>query len=118
MATFPEYVKILRDGASESFEPDVLASEMERGPAKYRVGSTRVMRSDSYTLLFNSRADAAAFEAWYFDTIKRVGWFDWRDPRTGSVVSARFAGGRIGALQPLTAGYRQSTRDVTVEWLK
>lgn len=118
MATFPDYVDILRAGASESFDPDVIASEMERGPAKYRVGSTRVMRSDSYTLFFNSRADAAAFEAWYFDVIKRVGWFDWRDPRSGNTVSARFVGGAIGELQPLTAGYRQSTRAVNVEWLR
>ena len=118
MAALPSYVRVLRDDAGEQFSPGVVVSEMERGLPKMRVGQSRVIVHVSATLFFDSRADSAAFESWYFDTIKRIGWFDWRDSRTGTVRQVRFKGGDIGALTPLTTGYGKSKRSVTLKYLR
>ncbi len=118
MAALPSYVRVLRDNAGEEFDPGVVASEMEKGLDKLRVSQSRVVVQVAATLLFRSRQDSINFETWYFDNIKRVGWFDWRDSRTGQVRSVRFKGGAIGRLEPLTARYGHSKRAVTLEYLR
>lgn len=118
MAALPSYVKLLRDDAGEKFDPGVVASEMEKGLAKMRVGQSRVVVQVAATLLFRTRQDSIAFEDWYFNDIRRIGWFDWRDARTGRIRSVRFKAGDIGQLLPMSARYGHSKRLVTLEYLR
>lgn len=118
MAALPSYVRVLRDDAGEQFDPGVSASEMERGLPKMRVAQSRVVQHVPATLFFYTKADSLAFEDWYFNTIKRIGFFEWRDTRSGVVRLVRFKGGDIGTLSPLTTGYGKSKRSVTLEYLR
>ncbi|WP_313571417.1 hypothetical protein [Comamonas terrigena] len=118
MAQLPDYVTMLLDDAGEEFDPGVVKSEMERGLPKMRVGTSRVVVSVSAALLFDSAEDAGRFETWYFNDIRRIGFFDWVDPRTGTVRTGRFKDGAIGKLVPTIAGYAQSKRSVTLEYLR
>ena len=118
MATLPSYVTILFDGFTEDFDPSVLRTEMERGVPKQRVINSKVLAEINCRIMFESKADAASFEAWYFDTIKRIGWFDMEHPRTGVTISARFKGGNIGELVPLTPDFSWCAREVTLEYLR
>lgn len=118
MAALPDYVLVLLNGYSDGFEPGVVASEMEKGLPKLRVAQSRVVRHVGVTLAFESAAHVNAFEAWYFDTIKRIGWFDWRDPRDGVVRSVRFKNGDIGQLQPLAGGFALAQRSAVLEYLR
>lgn len=118
MAALPSYVKLLRDNAGEKFDPGVAVSEMEKGLQKMRVTQSRVVVQVAATLFFKTRQDSIAFESWYFNTIRRIGFFDWRNPRTGQVLSVRFKGGDIGQLTPVTSRYGKSQRAVTLEYLR
>lgn len=118
MAAFPSYVRISFDGMSEDFDPSVLVTEMERGGPKYRVQNSQVLMKISCNLIYLSNADIASFEAWYFDTIKRIGKFDLVHPRTGVTVSANFEGGKLGPLQPLAPAFGMATRSVVFEYLR
>lgn len=118
MPALPSYVKLLRDDAREGFDPGVLVSEMERGLGKTRITDHRVKASVPVTLLFRTKAESVAFETWYFEVIKRAGFFDWRNPRTGQVHSVRFKGGALGELVPLKAGFAASKRTATLEYLR
>lgn len=118
MAKLPEYVVLTMSGAGEEFDPAVVRSEMERGLPKQRLQSRSVVVQVSCTLHFRSRQDTLAFDTWYFDAIKRIGWFDWFDGRAGVVRSVRFAGGAIGKLTPLRARYAVATRTATLEYLR
>lgn len=118
MAALPDYVKILLEGAGEEFDPGVVVSEMEKGLAKMRVSSARVVAEVPAVLQFYSTADTLAFEDWYFNTIKRIGFFDVKDPRTGQLRAMRFKGGDIGKLEPLVGRYAKARRSVTLEYLR
>lgn len=118
MAELPSYVKLLREGAGEDFDPGVVVSEMEKGLAKMRVGQSRVVVDVAATLQFETRQASIDFESWYFNTIKRIGWFDWYDARNRVTRSVRFKGGSIGRLEPLTARYGYAKRAVTLEYLR
>lgn len=118
MAELPSYVRLLRDDAREGFSDGVLTSEMERGLAKTRIAENRVVVNVAATLFFRKRADSVAFETWYFQVIKRAGFFDWRNPRTGQVHSVRIKPGSLGELTPLKANYEASKRSVTLEYLR
>lgn len=118
MAQLPDYVTMLLDEAGEEFDPGVVKSPMERGLAKQRVGSSRVVVEVSAALLFDSAEDAGRFEDWYFNDIGRIGFFTWTDPRTGGTRAGRFKDGAIGKLVPTIAEYAQSKRSVTLEYLR
>lgn len=116
MAALPSYVKIILDNYGEDFDPSVLRTEMERGPAKQRLLNTNVTMEVSARLQFGSKADAAAFDSWYFDTIQRIGYFTFRHPRLKTTITGRFKGGKLGPLQPVMAGFDMTQRDVTLEY--
>lgn len=118
MAVLPSYVVVLLDGYSEEFDAGVIKSDMERGLSKYRVGQSRVVTTVAVNLAFESADDANSFEAWYFNEIKRIGWFDFLDPRTNSLRSVRFKGGALGQLQPMSGGFGLSRRSATLEYLR
>lgn len=118
MAALPSYVCILLDGAGEEFDPGVVASEMERGLPKLRVAQSRVIVDIPASLMFYAQQDTISFETWYFGVIKRIGFFDWLNPRTDQLLSVRFKGGDIGKLVPVTTGYALAKRDVTLQYLR
>lgn len=118
MSNFPNYVEIMLDEGGEEFDPDVLESPMERGLAKLRLRSRRVTMQLPVKLLFESRQALADFDTWYFDEIKRIGWFNLADPRTGQVRAMRFKGGALGRLTPAVASYAVATRTATLEYLR
>lgn len=118
MSNFPNYVEIMLDEGGEEFSPDVLESPMERGPAKLRLLNRRVTMELQVKLLFESRQSTLDFDTWYFDEIKRIGWFNLADPRSGVVRSMRFKGGALGRLTPAVASYAVSTRTATLEYLR
>lgn len=118
MAQLPSNLTILIDDAGEEFDPGVVESEMERGLSKMRVGQSRVVVNVPATLLFESAQAAEQFEDWYFNTIRRIGAFTWVDPRTNVTRTGRLKGGAIGKLVPTIAGYAQSKRTVTLEYLR
>lgn len=118
MAQLPSNLTMLIDDAGEEFDPGVVKSDMERGMAKMRVGQSRVAVEVSATLLFDSVQAADDFEDWYFNTIRRIGFFTWVDPRNGVTRTGRFKGGAIGKLVPTIAGYAQSKRTVALEYLR
>jgi len=116
LADFPSYAHILADGFTESFDPAVERTDMERGVPKQRLVNTQVMAKVSATILFRKKADIASFESWYFDTIKRIGWFQIKHPRTGATITARFEGGSIGTLVPLGPAFYIASRTVILEY--
>lgn len=118
MAVLPSYVVVLLDGYSEEFDAGVIKSDMERGLSKYRVGQSRVVTTVAVNLAFESADDANSFEAWYFNDIKRIGWFDFQDPRTNVLRSVRFKDGALGQLQPMSGGFGLSRRSATLEYLR
>ncbi|MDO5611312.1 MAG: hypothetical protein Q4G62_11175 [Pseudomonadota bacterium] len=116
MHHFPDYVRVTFNGYEESFEPAVQRVEMERGPAKQSIINSRVIMQVSATLMFESRRDIERFEDWYFDTIQRVGYFQWQHPRLGRAITARFVGGQIGRLVPTGPAFDTGQRTVTIEY--
>ena len=118
MATFPPYAEVLFAGYSESFDPSVERTEMERGVPKQRLKNTQVLVKVQASILFRSAADVAAFEDWYFNDLGRIGWFDLVHPRTDQPIRARFDGGSIGTLVPLTTLFRVARRDLVIEYLR
>lgn len=118
MAALPPYTRLLLDGAVETFDPAIVKSEMERGLAKQRVGNSRVIKKLSATLMFKTAADATAFEDWYFNIIRRIGFFDVVHPRTGQTIAMRFEGGAIGDLVPKIGRFEVATRAVVLEYLR
>lgn len=118
MATFPTNLRYDLDGFRESEDPSVLRSEMERGVPKERLINTNVIARMKGTVTFFSKEDIAAFDTWYFDTIKRIGWFDIRHPRTRQIVSARLIGGKRGDLVPITGGFGLAYRELEMEYVR
>lgn len=118
MAVLPSYVTILFQDLAEGFEPGVEEFKPERGLSKLRVTSSRVVVSVSVRLRTFSREDSLALDAWYFDVIKRIGWFDWFDTRSKTTRSVRFKGGALGDAVPLRVGYEIADRRATLEFLR
>lgn len=118
MATITDFCKILFSAYSESFDPSVLVTEMERGMPTQRVQNTQVVMKLNASLLFRSSEDITGFENWYFDEIKRIGFFPMQHPRTGLTISVRFEKGSIGVLTPQAPGFWLAQRDVVLEYLR
>ena len=101
MASLPSYVRILLAGFAEQRQSALLRSDMESGPPKQAKVRSRVMVERSATLLFDSKADYLAFVEWFkTDLAEGALWFDFADPVSGTLKSARFVGGGLDA-EPL-----------------
>lgn len=119
MAAFPSYAKILLAGVSRKFDPEVIKSQMERGLPKLRLANSRVVVQIPVRIRTYRRVDALAFEAWYHDTIKRIGFFDWYDPRDRLTRSVRFMDGALGEETPVRHGdHDVADRTATLEYLR
>lgn len=117
MATLPSYVGMALAGISEKHPPIVHRTDMERGVAKQRRFAADPQPQLTVTLTFDSRADADAFEAWFYSG-EGMGWFDFIHPRTLQTVSGRFMGGDIGASTPANKSWGHSTRQVVIEYVR
>ena len=118
MHALPDYVAIRFPDYGETPDPSVERTEMERGVPKQRILNTHVLVGIQAAFLFRSAADAESFEAWYYDTLKRIDWFTMTHPRTRQPVTARFVGGDIGTLTPLSPEFAKSFRVVSLEYLR
>lgn len=118
MAALPSYVVVRMSGYSEDIEPSVERTEMERGPAKQMLLNSQVLVTLKLSFLFPTTARSEEFLDWYMDTIKRIGYFDMRHPRTGQTVSVRFPGGNIGTLRSLSGTDYLWQRDLSVEYMR
>lgn len=118
-AALPDYARIMFDGHGIEFDPGVIKSEMEKGLPKMRVGQNRVVMNVNAYLLFATVQASIDFEDWYFNTIKRIGFFTIPDPRIeGQTLTVRFKDADIGKLEPMTGAYAVSRRAVIFECLR
>jgi len=118
MANLPTYVEIRQSTWSESFDPSVQRTEMERGVPKQSVLNTGVLMKMKCSLIFRTTADDVAFLDWYFDVIRRVGFFTMTHPRTGQSINARFEGGNVGEVRSIAGTDGLWQRDVTIEYMR
>lgn len=118
MAALPSYVIVRMSGYSETFDPSVQSTEMERGPNKESVLNSQVKMRLGVSFLFMTSDDAESFLDWYFDTIGRIGYFTMTHPRTGATISAKFPKGDLGELRSAAGTNHMCQRDLTVEYLR
>lgn len=97
MAAFPSYPKLLFAGFAEQPDPGAYRSEMESGPPKQLKAPSRVLIKRPVRYHLQSNADYISFKAFVETTINRVDWFDWTDPVSNTVKSARILGGQYDA---------------------
>ena len=118
MATWPASAKILHDGYAERRPTALMRTDMESGPPKQVRTKSRVMVALTLAVLFDTAADYADFLAWFANDLDQgSGWFDFTDPRTGTVRTARIEGGQLGEAVPLGAASAGPWRlPVTVEY--
>lgn len=116
MAAFPDVKFEWRDLA-EDVESVVERTAMERGVPKQRRLHSDARVEMPITLHFDTKAEAAAFETWFFDDIDAgQDWFDFTHPRTGVVVTARIVEGKLGALSFLNPALEASKRSLKIEY--
>lgn len=107
MPTFPAYAKLLFSDYAEQRESALLRTEMEAGPPKQMRIKTKVLKTRPVAVYLGSKADYAAFEAWFSSDISEgAQWFDITDPVTGSIKQARFSGDGLTAT-PMPGGLDQ-----------
>jgi len=118
MPALPSYVIVRPTGYSESLDPSVERTEMERGMPKQRVINTQVLQKLHLSLLVHTAAEAEEFLDWYLLDIRRIGFFTMQHPRTGAIVNVRFENGDIGSLRSISGSDGLWQRDVVVEYLR
>lgn len=117
MATFPSNVKFGWRDMGEKPDSVTESAPMERGIPKQRRINSDARVELTLTLHFDSKAEAAAFETWFYVDIKAgQDFFDFVHPRTGATVQARFKGGELGTLTYLQRTLERSQRQVTLEF--
>lgn len=117
MASFPPYAKYDWRDLVEAPDSVVERTEMERGRPKHRRIASDVRIEIQLTVRFDTKAQAAAFEDWFFDTIKAgQEYFDWQHPRTGAILQARVVGGELGALKFEQQTLEASNRSLKLEY--
>lgn len=118
MSNFPDFAGIILEGYKESIpDPSVKRTDMERGPAIQQVMNKRVYQNISLTIMFEAKSDIELFYEWYFNDIRRAGFFALKHPRTGRTIQARFPSGKIGELLPVKSGFGISTITADVEYM-
>lgn len=102
MASFPNYVKYMPMDTGEKINAIVIRSEMEKSVPKQRRSQHSPMVEISINMYFDNKEQYQRFEDWFFDDVNAgVSFFDFKHPRTGLTVQARFIGGELGDLQRL-----------------
>lgn len=117
MATLPANVHFEWRDLTESPEPVVERSPMERGIPKQRRVTSDARVEMQVTFHFDSKTIAADFESWFYaDLHGGVDFFDLVHPRTGANIQARFVGGELGALSYLNPTLTKSKRTARLEY--
>lgn len=117
MATFPAYVKYGWRDMGEQAESVVERAEMERGIPKQRRTNSDARVDLPITLHFDSASDYAAFDTWFYTTIKAgQDFFDFVHPRTGATVQARFKGGELGRINYINRTLGMCSMQVVLEY--
>lgn len=117
MNELPSGVQVLAAGFEDVPKPDVQRDEMDRGPMNQELINQRIRYEMTVTFLMDTRSALDAFEHWYTNVIKIVGWWDMPHPRTGKTIRVRLIKGERGAAVPIVPGFRAATVTATVEYL-
>lgn len=116
MVTFPT-VKLDWRTFSDTPDPVVARAAMERGRPKQRRTNSDARVEMQMTLHFDSKAELAAFENWFFVTIKAgQDSFDMTHPRTGAAIVGRIVAGELGAPTYLRRDFEDSKLTIKVEY--
>ncbi len=118
MATWPTYARLQLPGAGEEETKIVARSEMERGVPRTRRIASDPLVTTSATILFRTKQDENDFRTWYYSRTGAsagAAWFDWTDPRTGTVRQTRIA--ELGQGMPLAAFWAVSSRACKLEYV-
>lgn len=117
MATWPTGLRYDWRDLTETPDPIVERSEMDRGVPKQRRIASDARIEVQLTLHFNTAAEVAAFDTWFYDTIHAgQDWFDWPHPRTATTLQARIVGGKLGALSYLAPTLGWARRTLQLEY--
>ena len=116
MNELPSGVQILLGGFSESPQPQVQRDEMERGPVNQELINSRLRWEMPVQFLMESKQALTDMLAWYTRTIRVIGFFDMRHPRTGEVIRARLVEGKMEQAVPIAPDWRASTINATIEY--
>ncbi|WP_052736112.1 hypothetical protein [Aquincola tertiaricarbonis] len=117
MAAFPPYVRCDWRDLTETTDPVVERSEMERSIPKQRRIASDARVEVQLTVYFETKARAAAFEDWFFNEIDAgADFFDWKHPRLGTIVQARIVEGDIGQLTFMEPMLGLSKRVLRIEY--
>lgn len=118
MPAFPTVARLQLSGATEQRESALVRDSVEAGPPKQRRVKSRVLVAATYNVVFQTAADYATFLTWFATDVKNgQDWFDFREPRTGQVVQARFvAGQELGPATALRASWGAVQVQITVEY--
>ncbi|XHS78496.1 hypothetical protein ACFJGW_00565 [Burkholderiaceae bacterium UC74_6] len=118
-ASFPPNVKYGWKDLQDDPASVVERSEMERGLPKQRRIASDVLMTTSITVYHNTKAEADAFEDWFYDDINAgQDWFDFTHPRRGTVIQVRIVGGKLGPLQYEQRTLEASHRQFSIEFLR
>lgn len=117
MAAFPTTVAYDWRDLSSSPESVVLRQPMERGRPKQRRTNSDVRIELELTVHFDTKAQALAFEDWYYVDINAgQDSFDFTNPWTGALVVARVVGGQLGPLMASNRTLDASKRTLKIEY--
>ncbi|TXI23131.1 MAG: hypothetical protein E6Q67_04950 [Roseateles sp.] len=117
MAVFPPNTKFDWQDLALTPESIVQRSEMERGIPKQQRTQSDARVEVQMTVHHDTKAEAAAFEDWFFDDLMGgQGWFDWTHPVTGTVVQARVVDGQLGPLKFAQPTLQASSRSFKIEY--
>lgn len=116
VAAFPS-VKYSWAELDEEHDPVVERTPMERGMPKQRRVNSDARVEITLAIHHDSKAEAAAFETWFYDDINAgQDFFDFVHPRTGATVLGRLVGGKLGTLRFGNPTREASTRTLKVEY--
>lgn len=100
METWPSYAGIGADNYVLDRGSAVNRTPMSDGMVKQLRVRTRVLVTRNYSALFDTLAHYNSFISWYNDDIDAgADWFNWTDPVTSTVKSARIVN-KLGQEKP------------------
>ena len=105
MSSFPAYAKLDQQGFKKTSGQSVLRSPMEDGFVKQMKWRAKTLRTRTVLYALDTLANRNSFEVWV-DTTLNMGadWFDWTDPVSGTVRTARIVEGSKGVTYTLVSG--------------
>lgn len=118
MNQLPAGTEMLMEGLAEPIDAGVEETTMERGVSKMTITNSQVVAKLKANLYFRDSLAADEFIDWYLGTLRRIGWFQVRNPRNGRLLTVRFEHGAIGELTTIDDSAYDSGRAVVMEYLR